>query len=123
MLVILVVKARVSEMLNFALLAQKEFLISILPFMQSHDLLMLLKVQKTRSDDELIKLQPDTGKDNESLGCLVTAPCYKLISAANEYALSFLLNINIEIMFIQSCKCTSKIMKFFSLNSIKTFLC
>jgi hypothetical protein len=30
--------------------------------MQSHDLLMLLKVQKTRSDDELIKLQPDTGQ-------------------------------------------------------------
>lgn len=36
--------------------------------MQSHDLLMLLKVQKTRSNDELIKLQPDTGWDNESLG-------------------------------------------------------
>lgn len=72
--------------------------------MQSHDLLMLLKVQKTRSDDELIKLQSDTGWDNESLwggrlvmvavlvwlvGWLVTASCYKLINRDYEYALLF----------------------------------
>lgn len=36
--------------------------------MQSHDLLMLLKVGKTRSFCELIKLQENMGQDNERAG-------------------------------------------------------
>lgn len=54
--------------------------------MQSHDLLMLLKVQKTRSDWELIKLQADTGQDNESLrGKMRQRPGYELIKVMNMY--------------------------------------